>query len=149
MSIYYCEFGTRESKNLIFDYYYSVYLVIFFRKLQNIVRYTILILVQTSRKYLIFGHYIQISVDILLWFWYKKVENTWFFGHHYCVNLMYFIQNLQNIGRHTGMILVTRQNICRYTIVILVQVSQKTWFLTIIILCIWWFIVILLQTSQK
>ena len=58
MSIYYCEFGTRESKNLIFDYYYSVYLVIFFRKLQNIVRYTILILVQTSRKYLIFKHYI-------------------------------------------------------------------------------------------
>ena len=54
MSIYYCEFGTRESKNLIFDYYYSVYLVIFFRKLQNIVRYTILILVQISRKYQIF-----------------------------------------------------------------------------------------------
>ena len=82
MSIYYCEFGTRESKNLIFDYYYSVYLVIYcdfgtneskitnFWALyidMNIGRNTIVIFVHKSRKYLIFGH-------------------------HYCVNLIYYFK---------------------------------------------------------
>ena len=29
LPIYYCDFGTSKSKNLIFDYYYTVYLVIY------------------------------------------------------------------------------------------------------------------------
>ena len=32
------------------------------------------------------------------------------FGHHYRVNLIYFFQNLQNIGRYTDIILVTQKS---------------------------------------
>ena len=89
----------------------------FFQKIQNIVRYTILILVQISRKYLIFQH-------------------------HYIVNLLCLFRKLQSIGRNTSLILVKtilriilmknwrtfsnkKKEKARYIIEILVQISRK------------------------
>ena len=48
--------------------HHNVILIYVFKKLQNICRYTVVILVQTSRK---------------------KLN----FARHHCVNLMYFFQN--------------------------------------------------------
>ena len=97
----------------------------FFKKVQNIVRFTIVIFVQISQKYLIFEHH----YSVILMYLFRKLQSRYtmvilvqtsqkylIFGHHYIINLRNFFQKIQNVRG--------------YSIVILVQISRKYLFLT-------------------
>ena len=57
MSIYFCDFGTKESKMPNFGDNYVLNTRYFFQQIQNIGRYTIDVFIQISQKCLIIQHH--------------------------------------------------------------------------------------------
>ena len=92
----------------------------FSQKLQNIGRYTSVILAQISQKYPIFVHHFSVNLiffsekyttcrypSVIL---VQQSRKYLLFGHNYIVNSRYFFKNIQNIGRHIIVIFVQNKS---------------------------------------
>ena len=70
MSIYNCYFGINKLKIPDLEHHFMVYLMYFFRKIQDKGWYTIVILVQKSQKYLICGNLYSVNLR----YFFKKLH---------------------------------------------------------------------------